>query len=237
MKGNGIQSTRRTYASWLLLLAALLCAGVGANVALHRRVRVWRELNPAYHWAEADRLVREGDYVGARLELERARELAPDRREPYEITGHLHYDLKQWEKALAAYRKAIEKGGRDPHLYGRVMWCLMHLRRHDEAAEVGLAALERGLDTPNLRRYIGEAYRRAGKPEQAISFFEAALTETPNSIDLMNNLVAAYRAAGREQEADELAERIDEAQALLQSVLDSEDGTDPRGAPRQPRQP
>ena len=219
VKGNGIQSTRRTYASWLLLLAALLCAGIAVNVALHRRVRVWRELNPGYHWATADRLVRAGDYVGARSELERARELAPDRPEPYEITGRLYYDLKQWPEALAAYERAIANGGKNPHLYGRAMWCLINLRRFDEAAELGRTALQRGVEPPNLRRYIAEAYRRGGRPKDAIPFFEAALEITPTSIDIMNALVATYRAAGQDEKVDALLQRIDETQAELDSAL------------------
>jgi len=229
MKQAMFEESGRAYVVWTLLLAALLGGGIAANVVLHRQVAQWRDRNPAFHWAEAERLVAEKDYVGAKVELARALALAPDRPEPYAVSGRLHYALKHWEPALDAYRHAIAKGGQNPHFYGRALWCLIHLGRFEEAAELGITALDNGVETPNLRRYIGEAYRRGGKPEQAIPFFEAELATAPNSVDLMNSLVAAYRATGRQEQADALVARIEEAQAQLETLLAPDRAVDESG--------
>jgi len=219
MKQNLFEESGRAYVVWTLLLAALLCGGIVANVVLHRQVARWRDTNPAFHWAEAERMIAERDYMGAKLELARALASAPERPEPHEVSGRLHYALQQWDQALAAYRQAIAMGGRNPHLHGRALWCLVHLGRYEEAAELGVAALEEGIEAPNLKRYVGDAYRRADQPVRAIPFYETALLETPKSLDLMNHLAAAYRAAGLNDKADDMLQRIDEATAQLESLL------------------
>jgi len=219
MKKDRLGGSNPRYILWALLLLILVAGGVAANVALHRQVERWRDRNPAFHWAEADRMIAERDYVGAKLESDRALALAPERPEPHEVSGRLHYALQQWDQAFAAYRRAIALGGRNPFLHGRALWCLVHLGRYEEAAELGVAALEEGVEAPNLRRYIGDAYRRAGKAGQAIPFYEAALLETPNNLDLMNHLAAAYRVAGLNKKADGVLQRIDQASAQLESLL------------------
>lgn len=40
---------------------------------MHCQAARWRDLNPATHWAQADRLVREKQYAAARFKLARGR--------------------------------------------------------------------------------------------------------------------------------------------------------------------
>ena len=219
MKYETIENPRRVYVVWGLILAGLLAAGVAGNVGLSAVVAHLREADPDFHRVAADRLLAQKDYAGAKLELDKALELAPNMPELYVLRGHLFYEVGQWEEAMKAYETAIATGSANPYLYGRVLWCLVNLKRYEEAAAFGRSSIEQGHGTAALKRDTADAFVRSGKPAEAIPFIEAALKDSPKSIDLMDRLVAAYRATGQQDKADRMQQRLAEAQTAQESVL------------------
>lgn len=214
----------RFFRRWALGLLVLLGAGVGGNLVLAQRVQVWRDRNPALHWAAADRLIREKEYVQARIELQRALELAPNHFEPYFVSGHLYYALQDWEKALEMYRRAEQMRPDSLPLRERIFWSLMSLGRHLDAAEYGSDALRKGQASPTLRRYVAEAWIKAEGPDKAIPYFEAALAASPQNTDIMNRLEAAYRQAGRHDEAEAMLRRMAEVESTMLALPGHEPG-------------
>lgn len=207
---------------WALGLAVVLGLTVGWNVWLGRYIGALRARDPGFHWAAADSLVRQNDFVGAFAELEEAFRLAPDRYEPYQIAGNLHYELRHWREAFKAYQDAIARGCPDVNVRVRSVLALMRQDRFENAAALGKQYISEGQTYPGFPRYVGEAYRRLHQDAEAIPFLEMALRGYPNDVLLMEGLMEAYVAVGESEKAGLLHTRIGETRAILDGLTEAE---------------
>lgn len=212
-----ISNPKRFFILWGMILAVVFLATIAGNFALAMLVKTRSENDPRLHILAAQKHLAEKRYSDARLEIDRALVLIPTSPEPYMLSGHLHYDAQQWEDAIADYRTAIGYGSGDQYVDGRILWCLIHLRRFDEAAEYGRASLASGRGTSSLNSDTAEAYRRAGKLAEAKSFFEMALSDSPGSVDLMERLKGVCQAMGDQQEVAAIQSRIDGVRSTLEA--------------------
>jgi tetratricopeptide (TPR) repeat protein len=111
--------------------------------------------------------------------------------------------LERWKAAAKEYRKAAAEVGADvPIVASKLGYALLQLDQVDEA----IAALEPPLSLyPSymlVRVYLGEAYLRKGRYEQAREHLEAAILNNPFDPDVHGHLAKALSALGREAEAE-----------------------------------
>lgn len=200
---------RRILALWL----ALLCAGFAALGAgygwLIRHERHLREHSPWTHLKEAERLKDANRPQAAIAALRRAADLDPASPVPHEEMGRIFYTRQSdWGKAIEAYRQALVLGSQSVEARGKIIWSLIHLGRFKDAAEFGVLCLQQGYEEPEFRRYIAEAYRRAGMHAESIPYFEEAVEAFPGDTQLLERLVQAYTAVGDADKAADARERL-----------------------------
>ncbi|HIJ66224.1 MAG TPA: tetratricopeptide repeat protein [Candidatus Hydrogenedentes bacterium] len=205
-------------AIWGLALAIVFAFTLACNVALHRHVAALRERDPGFHWAAADSRVRRNDFIGAFEELEVALALAPERYEPHQIAGNLHYRLQHWQEAFDAYQRAVQHGCPDGDVRLRSVLALLRMKRYENAAELGKTYIAQGQTYPGFARYVGEACRHLEKQAEAIPLLETALEQNPSDVLLMEELRRAYAALGQTQKAEAVQSRIDATRVRLESL-------------------
>jgi tetratricopeptide (TPR) repeat protein len=201
---------RRVLAKWGILLLAAAGLTVCGNLGLWREVGLLRAASPWTHLKVAERLQEDNRWLDAIHELEIAARHDPASPVAWERIGLIYAgQLQQWDKALQAFQEAIKRGSRTLDVRGKSMWCMIHLKRFDAAAEFGKACIQEGFDSPYFPRFIGEAYRRGGKYAEAIPYIEKALGGFPNDLYLMEQLADAYTRLGDNQKVLEIKKRID----------------------------
>ena len=211
MERPPIGNPRRAMAIWL---ASWLC-GLGAlaagNAALYRHVQTLRENDPRVYLAEADRLMKAGNFAGALAQVSEAIERAPKDPLPRQVHGHVLYRFKEWAEAVDAYRAALDLGSRDEGTMTNVLWALIQLKRYDEAIRVhGVPWIEAGVRNPSIVRNVAEAFVRASNWAGGLPYIELALELNPGDIYLMTQLEQAYRNTGDTARAEQLHGRIGE---------------------------
>ncbi len=205
------RSRKRLY-QWALTIACAACALIAANAALAYRVSVLRERSPWTYLKAAESLKARNNWAGAVQMLEEAANRDPQSPVAWERMGQIQYNQEQWEKALFAFQNALDRGSRDTDARGKVIWCLIHLRRFDGAAAFAKACIDEGDPSPYLPRYAAEAYRRAGRYAEAIPYLDKALEGFPDDLYLMELLLQCYKHLGNQQKAAEIQQRIERLQ-------------------------
>ena len=210
-----IAHTRRVLVVWVLLIVAGFVLTQVFNVLMARYAQRAREGDYRTYLAAATDLMSRFDLPGALEQVEEAKRRDPNAPEPDAMAGHIQYQLKHWEQAIAEYKRAIEKDSREEGVRLNSVWALIELKRHDEAAAVGAAAMHDGFATLALPRYVAEAHFRAGKSVEAIPYFEQALQGYSNDLYLLDHLRQAYVAAKQGKKAEEIQARITDVEATL----------------------
>jgi len=211
-------NSRKAIFVWSLSLAAVLLLTVISNLVVIGRVRAARERDPRTYLEAADELRRRNDIPAALELLDEAFRRAPNSPEPYRVSGHLHYQLKQWDQADQAYSQAIELGSEDEGVRLNKLWALIQLRRYEQAAEFGNSSVAQGYSDIAFVRYIGEAYSRAGRHDEAIPLFLQVLKSNPNDLYMMERLRQAYTDTGNREQAEAMAARIADVEATINSL-------------------
>jgi tetratricopeptide (TPR) repeat protein len=117
--------------------------------------------------------------------------------EVYDLLGDAYSQAKEYAKAEAAYRKAVEEDPDDPgHLHGLAQ-ALMAQDKYAEALEQfkRLAEVEPGTAENYLR--MAQLYRRLGKFDQAESSLLRAKQLAPGSLEVLYNEALLYEDQGR----------------------------------------
>ncbi len=204
---------RKALARWAALLLFALFLVLSYHVFFGYCVNVLRERSPWTYLKKAELCSARNDWKGAVRMLEEAAKRDPQSPLPWERLGALYYtQQKDWEKSLQAYRTALELGSGSVDARGKIIWCLIHLKRFDGAAEFGKACIESGYAAPNFPRFVAEALRRAARHAESIPYFEQALQGAPDDLYLVEMLMQAYNRIGNTQKANELKRRIEQLQ-------------------------
>jgi tetratricopeptide (TPR) repeat protein len=211
----------RIFLAWGAVLALVIAALGASDVAMLRYAEQRRAADFRTYVDQAGSLIERGRYVEAESAVRKAISLAPDRPEPREALGHLRYRMKRWEEAIEAYNEAIARASRDEGIRQNLVWSHIELQQFEEAARVGEFCIREGYRGAVLPRYIAEAYYRAGKFEQAIPFFEAALLAFPNDLYLLDHLRNALLRTGQRTRAQEVAAAMAEAGRALGQAVES----------------
>lgn len=213
MPGTLYQHPSRALMRWAALLSLTLILVLCYHVLFSYYAAVLRERSPWTYLKAADECTSRGDWNGAIKKLEAAAARDPKSPVPWERLGALYYNQqKQWEKALQAYRTALELGSQSIDARGKIIWCLIHLKHFDGAADFGKACMDEGYTSPNFPRFVAEAFRRAARHAESIPYFEKALEGFPSDLYLLEMLMQAYEHIGNTQKINELKRRIEQIQ-------------------------
>ena len=194
----------------LVLGIALLavCDAAMLDLARARKVQDYR-----WHLNRSGIFLSEGNIAEAKAALDQALVLAPQMSETHVMEGHFYYHVEQWEKAIEAYAVARDLGSRDPGAFQNAVWALIRLGRYDAAATVGNQALDAGLDSLVLRRYLGEACFRAKDWPCAVRHLAVALESSPGDLYLMDHLRESCQQSGDTGRAKAMKDAINDAEA------------------------
>lgn len=119
----------------------------------------------------------------------------------YRRQGNRHYDLKQYEKAVECYSKAIRMQVNTAQFYSDRGCAYDTLGEHDKAISDFEKAIE--LDPEDTAAYInmGYTYNNLGKYDKAFSFLDQAIKLDPEDAVAYVNRGYAYRSLGEHDQA------------------------------------
>jgi tetratricopeptide (TPR) repeat protein len=110
--------------------------------------------------------------------------------------GMLYRKQRQWDKALAVFRKELSANPKDERATARVSEALDKLMRWTELRDF-LAPRTNGSDTPLWAILdLAEAHEQLGETRNAISLLEKAELEYPSSRAVHFRLLHLYRSTG-----------------------------------------
>jgi tetratricopeptide (TPR) repeat protein len=119
--------------------------------------------------------------------------------------GNVHYDRKEWEKALDSYRKALKADPKSIEAQALIGSTLGQMRRIEEASE----ALHKVMDMDGRKSHwtiyaskeLGITLGIAGRYEESIKAFQEGLRVDPKNELCLRNIGISYRQLGRIEEA------------------------------------
>ncbi len=108
---------------------------------------------------------------------------------------------RQYEKATAQLRQAIEADPTSARAHGDLALALMALQKNREAVDAARLAAAFGPQLPEARHIYGLALAANGRPVEAAREFEKAVALKPGEAAPLYALAAAYAAAEDERTA------------------------------------
>lgn len=206
---------KRVLLGWRVALVVAMGVIAGINLAIASYVSHMRATDYRAMLATASQHIQQNNYPEALNQVERALKAAPDRPEPLEVLGLIHYRLENWPKVVDAFKAALDKGSKDPGAREIIVWALIEMGEYSEAVAFGKQILQGDVVPPALHRYLAEALFRGEQFQEAIEHLELALQATPNDLYVLDHLRYAYEATGDANKADNARRRIEEIHALL----------------------
>jgi tetratricopeptide (TPR) repeat protein len=134
------------------------------------------------HWEAAQEgaeLIAEGDPERARVALEALARAQPENEYAYFFLGAAHYELGRFDKALAAYVKALEIA---PGYAGAMIntgHTLRMLGRYEQAIRMGQQVLARDEHDPDALFLLGAAHFAQGDGAEAEHYLNRLLETRP----------------------------------------------------------
>ncbi|NLY93454.1 MAG: tetratricopeptide repeat protein [Myxococcales bacterium] len=121
----------------------------------------------------------EGDVEGAIEELTRVIAEDPKNEHAYFFLGQAYYEERSYEKALAAYVKALELA---PDYLGAMIGAGQTLRllgQHERALRMGREILKRRKDDPDALYLMGLVHFQRGEVDASRGYLERFLQTSP----------------------------------------------------------
>lgn len=217
MKDSQFNHPVRVLTIWSFILVLALSAGVAVNLRLWPYVEELRRTDPYTYTEAAQALLQANDLAGALLELEEGARNTPDSPICLKFAGDIYYENKRHEQSLKAYGEALRRGDKSEDVRGRIIWLLIALERHDELVDFCTASIQQGYTSAEFLRHVAQGFHKAGKLNDAVTYYEKALEGFPNDLYLMPRLLQVYQRLGKTKKAQELRERIDQLETLIEA--------------------
>lgn len=136
--------------------------------------------------------------------LQAAIRIHPNYKNAYLLLGNAHYYLKEWDRAIQYYQKALELDPGYEEANSNLAIAYRDAGRYfgEQQGDIGRAIryLERAYqlnpDDYETARLLGVAYGVSGNSQQAIQYFSRAVELDPDNPDALYNLGSAYYNAG-----------------------------------------
>lgn len=128
---------------------------------------------------------------------------APGQWAVYYARGIAHERLKQWEKAEADFRKALELNPDQPSVLNYLGYSYLERKEnYEEALQMIQKAVEQRPDNGAIVDSLGWALFRLGRYEEAVEQMERAVELMPVDPVVNDHLGDVYWAVGRKREAE-----------------------------------
>jgi choline-sulfatase len=121
-------------------------------------------------------------------------------------SDHMNHD--RWQPAAAILEKARAEDKSNVLIYKHLQICYEQLHQLDKLEQVGLRALEAGIEDDEILANISEIYIRRNNLPRAIEFMERAARINPSNLQNMENLATAFLQVGQTADAERTLEAI-----------------------------
>lgn len=119
--------------------------------------------------------------------------------------ANVHYDRKEWDKALECYQKALKLNPKSAEVHALIGSTLGQMGRLDEAVVALRKAMElevpKGEHTVFAAKELGISLGMAGKFEESIAAFQEGLKVDPKNEMCLRNIGVSYMSLQRLEEA------------------------------------
>ena len=142
----------------------------------------------------------------------------------YDILGAAYMGLKNAEKTIASYQKALQLNPNHTDAYNNMGMALYDQGRFDEAVESYQKAVEIEPDYADAHYNLGNALKQAGDFKKAIESYKACLAINPNDAEVLLNYGNALKNYGEFDQAIEAyknAIKISPNYAAVQTNMDN----------------
>ena len=157
------------------------------------------EKNPndagAHHWF-ASCLAATGEFEEGVREAKKAAELDPLSLHVNVDLGRAYYFARQYDLAIAQFRKTLELDPNFPRTHSQLGMALLEKGQYDEA----LAEIKKGA-SGGVSSWLGLAYARAGKREEAERHLAVQLDHWKSSNSGAIGIASTYLGLGNKDEA------------------------------------
>jgi tetratricopeptide (TPR) repeat protein len=134
----------------------------------------------------------------------------------YSVLGYTYEQRKDYKKAVAAYRKAIELDRDNLDAIRGLAQNLLNDGQTDAALEQYKIIAESNPEDAATYLHMAEIFRRSGKFDLALENLKKAQSMVQDSMEVPYNIAAVYQAQGR----------YDEAAQILQDLIKKTDKAD-----------
>ncbi len=159
---------------------------------------------PVFHNSLGTVLWQKGDIVKARTHFEKAIALRPDYIDALYNSGNAHRELKEYNKALEAYRTTITLDPSYINAYNDLGLVYQYLGKFEEAVEQFMLALELDPVRSDIYLNLANAYQSLGEYDDACLAIQNSLAIAPENSKAYNNLGTVYYAQENYTDAEEV---------------------------------
>ncbi len=124
--------------------------------------------------------------------------------------GDCHWALERPKKAIALYKKCLEKKRMPIHIFQRSAEVQFSKRKFSETVEILSKILSRKNVPVETYRLAASAHRELGENEKAVSLLEEGLNHNKDDVSLIAGMIIPLSRLGEQKRAEELAERAAE---------------------------
>ncbi|HKR83409.1 MAG TPA: tetratricopeptide repeat protein, partial [Terriglobales bacterium] len=142
------------------------------------------------------------DFSTAATLLQRAADQDPNSREGWEGLGQAYSALNQHEKAIAAFRKQLEKDPGDAHANGELAVELQQLGRFEEAIAAYRKQIEVSPSEKLAHKRLGMLLGQLQRNQEAQSELEAAAAIPPEDTEVKMALAQLYSRLGESKKSE-----------------------------------
>jgi tetratricopeptide (TPR) repeat protein len=126
----------------------------------------------------------------------------------YDILGAAYMDLKNAEKTLESYKKALQLNSNHTDAYNNMGMAFYDQGRFNEAVECYQKAVKLEPNFADVRYNLGNALKQAGNLKQAIESYKASLVINPNDAEVLFNYGNALKSYGDFDQAIEVYAKV-----------------------------
>jgi tetratricopeptide (TPR) repeat protein len=158
------------------------------------------------------------DTKGAVKAYEEALKRDPDRDDLYIGLGNIHFAEEQYDKAIDAYKKAVQIWPSPSNHYS-LGQAYMNAGQYSNADREFNTVLRKDPDSPNGNYGLGLNFSKQGRTEDAILHFKEAIRISPKFYDAHAELGYAYADLGEMDEAQRIRDNLEHVSPDLADTL------------------